>query len=74
MIGRLWLLKKEWWVETSPRRGREDNLVSEGAPTARTSTHFHFESQDHADRADDREYSLLLPDETTESRHPLGKA
>jgi len=48
--------------------------VSKGAPTARASTRFHFESQGHTDRGDDREYDLLPPDETTDPQHPLGKA
>jgi len=56
------------------QEGKRMYLVREWAPTARASTRFHFESQDHADRGDDREYDLFPPAETTDPRHPLGKA
>ena len=60
-------------METSSRRGRE-RIWLDGATTARVSTRFHFEHQDHTNRGDHREYSLLLPDETMNSRHFLGMA
>src|SRR5215831_20276190 len=55
------------------QEGKRTYLVSEGVSTARASTQFLFESQGHIDRGDDREYGLLPPDETTDSRHSLGK-